>query len=141
VEHDERWADLLERQLASEGLDEVVSVVRAPLTPMSAGWPGEQTGWYDRDRLSEAVAGRPVDLLVVDGPPAHQAGHAHSRYPAIPFFGSMLAGDYTVILDDIDRSGEQDILESWERDLGVDFERRLLDGTVGIGRSRAVYSI
>lgn len=141
VEHDERWADFLEHQVAGEGLDEVVTVVRAPLAPMDAGWPGEDARWYDRDRLRAAVGDQRVDLLVVDGPPAFQAGRNHARYPAVPFFAPTLADDYTVVLDDIDRFGEQDIVESWERALGVRFERRLVDGRIAVGRSRAAYSV
>lgn len=73
VEHDDRWADVLEQTLAGEALSEVVTVVRAPLSPISPAWPGEDTAWYDREAIRDALAGLPVDLLVVDGPPAYSA--------------------------------------------------------------------
>jgi hypothetical protein len=141
VEHDERWADLVEQELSTQALDGVVTVIRAPLTAWSPGWPGEDARWYELDRLTEAIGDRRIDLLVIDGPPAYQAGREHSRYPAVPFFGPMLADDYAVILDDVYRPGEQDIMERWERELGIIFERRLTNGRVGIGRPRPAFTV
>jgi len=140
VEHDEDWADRVAGELAKEGLDEVVTMVRAPLTPTSAGW-GEHATWYEPDRLTDTIAGRSIDLLLIDGPPAYQAGKEHVRYPALPFFAPMLADDYAIILDDIHRVGEQDIMERWERQFGVTFERRLVRGSIGIGRARPAFTI
>lgn len=141
VEHDKRWADLLDQELASEGLGDVVTVVHAPLTPVPSGWPDEKATWYEPDALREMTAGQSIDLLVVDGPPAYEEGCGHSRYPAGPFFAPMLAEDYAIILDDIDRRGEQDIMESWERELDVTFERRLANGRIGIGRPGAAFTV
>lgn len=141
VEHDERWADLLAQELASEGLGDVVTVVHAPLAPVASRWADEEVTWYDQSGLKEVTAGQSIDLLIVDGPPAHQAGHEHSRYPAAPFFAPMLAEDYAVVLDDIDRRGEQDIMECWERELDITFERRLTNGRIGIGRPQAAFTV
>ncbi|GAA4720339.1 class I SAM-dependent methyltransferase [Phytohabitans rumicis] len=141
VEHDERWADLVDQELTSEGLGDVVTVVRAPLTPIQSRWPDEEATWYEQSRLKEMTAGQSIDLLVVDGPPAYQAGRGHSRYPAGPFFASMLADDYAIVLDDIDRRGEQDIMECWERELDVTFERRVANGRIGIGRPGAAFTV
>jgi hypothetical protein len=141
VEHDEPWADLLEHGLAAEELSDVVTVVRAPLTPVPHGWPGEDATWYEEDRISKAIADQRIDLLIIDGPPAYRDNWRHRRYPAVPVLAPMLADDYTIVLDDIDRRGEQDIMTRWERQLGVTFERRLVDGAIGVGRSRAAFTI
>jgi hypothetical protein len=141
VEHDGRWADLMKQDLARDRLDDLVTVVDAPLTPTSLGWPGEQASWYEPAKLTELANGQPIDLLVVDGPPAHQAGREHARYPAASLFAPMFADDYAIILDDIDRPGEQEIMERWERDLGITFERRLHDGRIGIGRPGRAYAV
>ena len=76
----------------------------------------------------------PIDLLVVDGPQAGRKDLRHARYPAVPFFRSRLASDYAVILDDIDRRGEQEVAVRWERELGIPFNRRYVHG-IAIGRS------
>ncbi|WP_213451330.1 class I SAM-dependent methyltransferase [Rhizomonospora bruguierae] len=141
VEHDEGWADLLTEELANEALDRTVTVIRAPLAPVGGGWPGEDGAWYAQDCLGPALAGCRVDLLVVDGPPAYQAGRGHARYPAARFFAPLFADDYTVVLDDIDRPGEQEIMERWAAELGVTFECRLVDGGIAIGRRKAAFSI
>jgi predicted O-methyltransferase YrrM len=141
VEHDERWADTIERELADESLDDVVTVVRAPLAPTKSAWPDEENAWYESDVIQETLAGQPIDLLVIDGPPASDVTRQHSRYPAVPFFSPLLANDYTIILDDIDRPGEQDIMKRWERDLDISFERQILAGGIGIGRSRPSFTV
>ncbi|SCF27490.1 Methyltransferase domain-containing protein [Micromonospora matsumotoense] len=141
VEHDERWAKLLGRELANEGLGDVVTVVHAPLTPAPSRWPGEESTWYEQRGLTEMTAGRTIDLLVVDGPPAYQATHAHSRYPAGPFFAPLFAEDFAVVLDDIDRRGEQDIMQRWEHELGVTFEHRPTNGRIGIGRPGPAFTV
>lgn len=141
VEHDERWAELLGRELANEGLGDVVTVVHAPLTPAASGWPGEESTWYEQRGLAEMTAGRAIDLLVVDGPPAYQAAHAHSRYPAGSFFAPLFAEDFAVVLDDIDRRGEQDIMQRWEHELGVTFEHRPTNGRIGIGRPGPAFTV
>ncbi|MBE1489494.1 class I SAM-dependent methyltransferase [Plantactinospora soyae] len=141
VEHDERWADLLEQDLVGEGLDGVVTVIRAPLTPIPCGWPGEDAVWYERERLMGALAQVPVDLLVIDGPPAYQTGQEHSRYPAVPLLSPTLADDYAIVLDDINRPGEQEIMRCWEEQFELTFERRIVDGGIGIGRPRPAYTV
>lgn len=141
VEHDDRWADQVESRLAREGLTDVASVVRAPLAPVSAGWPGEEAGWYDRGKVDEALDGRRIDLLVVDGPPAFRAGRAHARYPALPVLAPLLAEDHAIVLDDIDRTGEQEIVDVWERDFGVTFRRRVTDGGIAISHSGAALNV
>jgi hypothetical protein len=141
VEHDERWADLVEEELRGQALDDVVTVVRAPLRASPPGWPGEDGGWYEQGKLTETIGDGPVDLLVIDGPPAYLAEREHSRYPAVPFFAPMLADDYAIILDDVDRPGEQDIMAHWERQLGITFERRLYNGGIGIGRPQPAFTV
>lgn len=141
VEHDDGWADVLREKLARQGVDGSVTLVHAPLTPIEDGWPGEESRWYDRGRLREIAAGGPVDLLIIDGPPAYLEGQEHSRYPAVPYFAPLLADDYTIILDDIDRCGEQDIVQRWEREFGTVFEVRYVRGRIGVHHSRPAYTI
>jgi predicted O-methyltransferase YrrM len=104
VEHDDAWAELVDDLLRREQLDGVARVVFAPLE-------GEPP-WY----APSAVAALPaeVDLLVVDGPPAHLPGEEHRRAPALPFFQRRLVPGATVVLDDVDRPGEREVLARWE---------------------------
>jgi predicted O-methyltransferase YrrM len=104
VEHDDRWAARVRDLLHREGLDDVATVLHAPLT-------GEPA-WYDPTALEHLPA--TVDLLIVDGPPAYEPEDAHRRRPALTFFEPRLVRDATVILDDVDRAGERHVLANWE---------------------------
>jgi len=133
VEHNDGWASILERKLRDEGLGDSVTVIYAPLKPTSTGWGGDDS-WYAEEDLRAAVPRAGVDLLLVDGPPAYGEGRRHTRYPAVPFFSEVLAPAYTIVLDDIDRRGEQEILPRWESLLGIRFERRFVRGSIALGR-------
>lgn len=116
VEHDMRWADRIRHQLAHERLD-AASVVFAPMGPHRDGW--DDAEWYAEAVLTAALPDRPLDVLVVDGPPAWQPGTEHARYPALPVLAGRLAPGAAVVLDDVERAGEQAVLERWraEHDL------------------------
>src|SRR6266545_5516603 len=126
VEHDARWAQCVTEQLDREGTGADVVVVHALLAPHPEA-EGDLT-WYDAAALTAGLRatlrGDPIDLLLVDGPPAYAAGHGLARYPALPVLHDWLAPGATVVLDDVERSGEQEVLRRWEHETGLDFDRR-----------------
>jgi hypothetical protein len=136
VEHDACWARWVTGQLDREGIGSGVVVVHAPLAPHPRAEPG--LGWYDEaalaERLDAVLGGDPIDLLLVDGPPAYAAGHGLARYPALPVLGNRLAAGATVILDDTERPGEQEVLRRWERESGLEFERWAEQAGVAVAR-------
>lgn len=134
VEHDADWADTLTKQLGREGLSDVVTVIHAQLAPTTHGW-ADGNQWYDEGTLAPLLTGDPIDLLIVDGPPAYNNRIQHARYPALPFFLPALTQNATVVLDDIRRRGESEILERWERESGRKFRRRDMDSDIGITKS------
>lgn len=141
IEHDATWAMQLTEQLAAEGLGGHVTVVHATLKSNATGLDGLQTPWYDAASIDHLRAGSPVDLLVVDGPPAYPDALRHARYPAVPFFRPRLTERFAVALDDINRVGEQEILERWEQELQIRFERRFAEGRIAIGRSEQTFHV
>jgi predicted O-methyltransferase YrrM len=134
VEHDARWARWVTEQLDREGIGSEVVVVHAPL----ARHPRAEAGlsWYDEAALTgglrTGLRGDPIDLLLVDGPPAYAAGHGMARYPALPVLCDWLAAGATVVLDDAERAGEQEVLRRWERETGLDFDRRAEQAGVAV---------
>jgi hypothetical protein len=120
LEHDEHWAGLITAQLEREGLTTIAHVVHAPL--------GEDPAWYD-----VADATDPVDLLIVDGPPAFDPGHEARRAPALAHFEEQLVPGAVVFLDDLDRPGEQQVVADWEASSSWRFE---IDQRLGIARGR-----
>jgi predicted O-methyltransferase YrrM len=125
VEHDAAWASWVIGQLACEGTHPDVVIVHVPLRPHPSAAAG--LDWYDGTALAAgldaAMHGDPVDLLIIDGPPAYADGHELARYPALPVMRPRLAPGATVILDDVERAGEQEVLRRWERETGLAFDR------------------
>lgn len=125
VEHDPRWARWVGEQLEREGTGADVTIIWAPLTPQPLADDGLR--WYDEAAvtlgLREGLRDDPIDLLLVDGPPAHAAGHSLARYPALPVLRDRLAPGGTVVLDDAERPGEQEVLRRWELEAGLEFDR------------------
>ncbi len=139
IEHDKEWVEVLQGLLAEQGLDKFVSVIFAPLVKtqlaVNAG------SWYNESIIQKALATIKLDLLIVDGPPAYQKSLSQARYPAVPYFKEFFSEDYAIVLDDINRKGEQEILLKWENQLGICFERYLIDGSVAIGRAKKSFKI
>lgn len=78
--------------------------------------------WYQG--LAEKLAGKKIDLLLVDGPPGPL--QPMSRLPALPELRSLLADNCTVVLDDSIRDDEQRIAKEWVKhfpDFGLTFQR------------------
>ena len=125
VEHDAVWIGRVTEELERERIGSRVTVVHAPLVPHPLAL--DDLPWYEGAAviagLDRALDGEPIELLVVDGPPAYAPGSGLARYPALPVLRTRMAPDATVVLDDVDRPGEQDVLRRWERETGVAFER------------------
>jgi hypothetical protein len=141
VEHDEIWAKQLSKFIDQEGLAERVTIVHAPLAPCSSGFNGASS-WYREDVVDEAVTAFPIQLLVVDGPPAHDRTTRHARYPAVPMlYRRMSNSGFAIALDDIGRHGERQILSRWEQEFPLHFERRYLSGALALARTDKGYSV
>jgi predicted O-methyltransferase YrrM len=136
VEHDPDWARWVTDQLDREDIGQDVVVIHAPLTSHALSERG--VPWYDdaalTDGLNAALGGDLIDLLLVDGPPAYIPGQGLARYPALPVLHGRLAQGATVILDDVERPGEQEVLRRWERETGLEFDRRAEQAGVAVAR-------
>lgn len=106
VDHDREYAERTRAHLRRHGLDRVVEVREAPLRPVTVD--AEAFEWYEVDAFVDLSD---VDMLVVDGPPG--AVGPRARYPALPVLHGRLSAHATVVLDDVDRPDEQDILGQW----------------------------
>jgi hypothetical protein len=139
IENDARWAGIIKNILEAEGLAEFVSIIVAPLAQSQFGLDGNY--WYDEAIVKNAIADTKVDLLIVDGPTATTEATSSARYPAVPFFRSYFASDYAVVLDDIIRSGEQEIVSKWEKELKITFRNYAIDGGIAVGHAKYKYTI
>lgn len=121
LDHDEYFASRTRAAVAEHQLEETVDVRVAPLTPVEID--GDTYEWYALSAIEDVES---VDVLIVDGPPS-SAGES-SRLPAVPLLRERLSDRAVVVLDDVSRTDEKEILDDWHGqlqgsvkvDLGVD---------------------
>lgn len=121
VDHHPAFAAETRARLQRHGLSSIAEVRDAPLKQVTVD--GQSYQWYDPAAFSDLTG---IDLLVVDGPPANAGPHA--RYPAFPLLEGLLSSPAAVVLDDVSRQDEQDIVREWTES-AAGLEKEL--GTVG----------
>lgn len=105
-DHLEHYAALTATALRDHGLDAWGEVRCAPLAATDIG--GVSYPWYD---INAGTMDAPIDLLIVDGPPAGTGEMA--RFPAIPKLQSSLADGAVVVVDDALRPDEKKMMKLW----------------------------
>ena len=109
LEHDPLYAEKTRAMLRVHGLEPWAEVIDAPLVPLQiAGWTGS---WYDLKALPTSIR---ADMLLVDGPPSSVSSLA--RYPALPMLVNRLAESAVVVLDDVIRADEIEMVARWHRE-------------------------
>jgi predicted O-methyltransferase YrrM len=108
LDHDEEYVAKTNRMLAQHGVDGIATARHAPLTDVSTG-AGSQP-WYD-PAATEDLDG--IGLLFVDGPPKPIAEMA--RMPALPVLWDKLAPQASIVLDDMIRQDEKEIVALWRQ--------------------------
>jgi Putative rhamnosyl transferase/Methyltransferase domain len=138
------WIEKIRRYIEREDLGDLVELVTAPLGPWSVGavepaaatespWRFEvPEEWYETAGLREAVSDRKIDLLLVDGP---KGRGTISRYPAVHELLGNIDKHTIVVLDDIRRDMELEILARWSALAGLEFNEQE-NTTIAIGHAR-----
>jgi len=106
LEHDERYLSATEATLAAHGVAHRAEVRHAPIEQVKVGQ--EQWPWYAISRVEDLNG---IDLLLVDGPVVTLG--PQSRYPALPVLRDRLNPGAVILLDDANRSEEQETLAHW----------------------------
>jgi len=148
VEHDMAWLDIVSSELKKRGLQDKVTLIHAPLveSPYKQQQEGMQREhmeylWYDTEILSAALPSSNIDLIIVDGPPAYRKEERHARYPALPFIKERLSTEFAVVLDDVNRKGEQNILSHWQEELDINFSHLKTHGNIALAQYGTTYTI
>jgi predicted O-methyltransferase YrrM len=123
LEHEEAYALKNRRELELHGLSDIAKIIHAPFKDYMI--EGETWPWYSL----ENVESMPVDMVIVDGPPA--ATRPLARYPALPLLEKRLSRKATLILDDTGRKEEQEIIKRWSEQFR-DFEAESVDTEKGM---------
>lgn len=108
VDHDTKYLELTRRNAQINGVEDRITFLECPLQryeKLDKLWYGD---------LEKKLAGKEIDFLIVDAPPAHL--QSHSRYPALPLLNTLLAEHCTVVLDDASRKEELEIAQRWVKE-------------------------
>lgn len=111
IDHDPAWANQTRRFVEFLGLDDVVSVVDAPLKDVAVG--NTVATWYDIPKSSLDNLGA-IDLLLVDGPPQARDTHMAARHPAFPLLRDRLSPHALIFVDDASRKSESEMVQEWQ---------------------------
>jgi predicted O-methyltransferase YrrM len=111
VEGDQHHFVATTNELAKLGISSNnLQLLVAPYKEVSLN--GREWRWYDLSCL-ESIK-KPIDLLLVDGPPGDM--QTMSRYPALPLLWNKLSNDCVIVLDDGDRPDEKQVARQWLKD-------------------------
>ena len=111
AEEDEAWHRLMSQLIEDHNLDDYVTLIHAPLEPYAVG-DAVEVEWYRTGDLSRGLASvERADVLLIDGP---KTVETLSRYPALPFFSSLVDEQTLILLDDVNRAEEQSVIEEWQ---------------------------
>ena len=105
LDHHARYADQTRLELQRQDLSRWGTVIDAPLIEHRIS--GKALRWYDIGSLPS----KPIDLLIIDGPPANTG--TEPRYPAGPILFSRLAPNGAVFIDDAGRPEEVTVVNRW----------------------------
>jgi len=106
LEHDQHYAQQTRHELQKQGLENWATVIDAPLSEQQ--FAEQAYSWYS---VPTDIAAKQIDMLVIDGPPAHL--NLLARYPAGRVLFPQLNKNAVVFLDDADRQDEQQIIKHW----------------------------
>lgn len=125
IDHNEKYMQLTINQLKNHGLDNRATVKYGKLTNQKVN--DHNKIWYD---ISNITFEKPIDLLLIDGPPEQIQSKA--RYPALPLLFTYLSESSVIILDDAKRPSTQEVIKDWQKEFPV-FCYRYIDTDRGIG--------
>ena len=129
LEHMPEFAAQTRGELDRQGLGNWACILDAPLELRQ--FNGRTVRWY----RSRGLPDLPVDLIVVDGPPARTG--SSPRYPAGPVLFPRLTARGAVLIDDAGRPEELAVIAEWRREFpGLDFHTDLQEFEKGVCMAR-----
>jgi len=120
VEQDEKYFDSTRHNIKLHSLEEIASVICAPLKEIyirDKSWM-----WYDTAFLRDIKS---INLLVVDGPiipdpyGKTQKMKEMARYPGLPILLEKLSDNCIIVVDDAKREDERKVIETWVKEFSI----------------------
>lgn len=120
VEHDAQWANIVKTKVNH-------TVITADLVPKTID--GHKISHYGGRYFDSSVR---YDFVLVDGPPAYEKETTFNRLGAVEVIENNLADSFVIVVDDMQREGEQELSNLIRRILkgrGRDFGEVNVRGT------------
>lgn len=108
IDHDPVYAQQTRRLAERQGVSRWLDVRDAPLVSVTID--NRTSDWYEPAVFEDLLG---IDLLCIDGPPG--SGATQARWPALPILRDRLSPGAVVILDDLIRRDEQEIVAEWSQ--------------------------
>lgn len=109
LEHSDEYAEQTRRWLENHGLTDFAAVYTAPLRKYELD--GEPWQWYDLGAVD--LPKQNIEMVVIDGPP--RLTQRLARFPAFPILRDRLSPNSILMLDDGNRTDEQQIVRIWAK--------------------------
>ncbi|AFL81690.1 putative O-methyltransferase [Aequorivita sublithincola DSM 14238] len=132
-EHNKKWASIIETYLERENLSRIVQVINTDLKKVDTSLGAVK--WYDPSVFEKTLANYKFDLVLIDGPPANLKELEYSRLPGLTNIENNLAPDFCIILDDINRKGEQEVAKNYHA-LNQELTFTTVSQTIGVFRTK-----
>jgi predicted O-methyltransferase YrrM len=100
LEHNFEWYKYTKSILKLYNIEKI-NLIHAPLIKY------DTFEWYD---ISKTKLPNQLDLILCDGPPEGTLG---GRYGLVPLIGSAIKKQCVILLDDVDRISEKQIIKKW----------------------------
>lgn len=120
VDHEAKYLAISRDYARLNGLEDRVTWLECPLQH----YEKLDKLWYGG--IVEKLAGKKIDLLIIDGPPGSL--QPMSRFPALPLLLPFMSEHCTLVLDDAIRDEEQEIARRWVAENPMFSVELLLDG-------------
>ena len=122
IEAETQWLTQTEQHLAEHGLEKFVTLVNAPAKTDTQNHGYDLTGISLEDLFQK----QPIEIVLIDGPCGGQG-----RRGTLPSIYHLLSSQADVLLDDCDRTPEQETMGIWESDYPHELHNRGILPTVG----------
>jgi predicted O-methyltransferase YrrM len=116
MDDDPEYAEITRARIRDENVEDCAEVILAPIR----SWDIEEQNWEWYDFDPDKHIHQPIDMLIVDGPPA--ISNPLARYPAVPILCEYLSPDCIIILDDGKRADEKETARKWAALLDAETE-------------------
>lgn len=123
VDENESWQTMIKEILIKEKIEDCVQFIQTSLIKNRSVDSITTNHWYNEAEIENQIpVNLKFDMVVVDGPTAHDESIALSRYFAMPFLRNKLRDSNVVFLDDCVRKGETRILKLWTEEFEREFK-------------------